>query len=381
MNYWQKGKILQNGKYTIEKLLGEGGFGVTYLARDLNGIKVAIKTSNSKVQLQLNFHQLQQYFIDEAKRLSQLKYCPHVVNFYELIQEDQLLCLVMEYIDGESLASFVTRQGILQESEAVDYIQQIGQALTFAHSQGILHRDVKPENILLRRDQSEVVLIDFGISREFTFNVSQTHTQFLTNGFAPIEQYGRKQKRGDYTDVYALAATLYVLLTGYVQKGMIVSNHLPIAIDRDNELRYSKRDPLIEPHKINGKISNRVNQAILQGMALKPQNRPQSVKQWLALLQSPNPGMSGSSTIHIPGLKPFSQIIKTNALSQLVSNRNFQPWLIGSVVFLLILLYVYAPYLPSYRKSSPVPPVEIDYSTLEKLLSSEKFSELNSFSR
>ena len=375
MNYWQKGKILQNGKYTIERLLGEGGFGVTYLARDSSGRQVAIKTSNSKVQLQLNFHQLQQYFRDEAKRLKQLQPCPYVVNCYDLIQEGQLWCLVMEYIDGENLASLVRRKGCLQESEALDYIQQIGQALTFAHSQRILHRDVKPENIILRKDQSEVVLIDFGISREFTFNVRQTHTQFLTDGFAPIEQYGRKQKRGDYTDVYALAATLYVLLTGYIQKGMIVSNHLPTATDRYYELRHSKPDPLIEPQKINGKISNRVNQTILRGMALEPQARPQSVKQWLALLQSPNLGMSGAPTISIPGIKSLSQIIKTNVLSQLVSNRNFHPWVIGSIVFVLILLYIYAPYLPSYHSSSPVPPVEIDYGTLEKLLSSEKFSE------
>ncbi|NEQ69094.1 MAG: protein kinase [Symploca sp. SIO2D2] len=375
MNYWQKGKTLQNGKYTIEKMLGEGGFGVTYLARNTSGHNVAIKTSNRRVQLQLNFKQLQQYFIDEAKRLSQLNHCPHVVNFYELIREDQLWCLVMEYIDGESLASLVTRQGILPESKALDYIQQIGEALKFAHSQQILHRDVKPENILLRRDKSEVVLIDFGISREFTFNVSQSHTQFLTDGFAPIEQYFRKRKRGDYTDVYALAATLYVLLTGYPWQGGKISHHLPNAVDRYDDLRQSKSDPLIEPQKINREISNGVNKAILKGMALEPQDRPQSVKKWLALLKPHNSGNSQFPTIHIPGIKPLSQISKIKALTQLASNRNFQPWLIGSVAFLLILLYVYAPYLPSYRRSSPVPPVEIDYGTLEKLLSSEKFSE------
>ncbi|NET61381.1 MAG: protein kinase [Symploca sp. SIO2E6] len=375
MSYWQKGKILQNGQYTIEKFLGEGGFGVTYLARDSGGRQVAIKTSNSQVQLQLNFQQLQQYFMDEAKRLKQLEHCPYVVNCYDLIQEGQLCCLVMEYIDGESLASLVRREGSLQESDALDYIRQIGQALTVAHSQGLLHRDVKPENIILRKDKAEVVLIDFGISREFTFNVRQTHTQFLTDGFAPIEQYGRKQKRGDYTDVYALAATLYVLLTGYVQKGMTVSNHLPTATDRYYDLRHSKSDPLIRPQKINGKISNRVNQAIIQGMALEPQDRPQSVKQWLALLHSPNPGMSGAPTRAIPGLKPLSKIIPTNAFTRILSNRSFNPWVIGGIVLPLILLYIYAPYLPSYHKSSPVAPVEIDYGTLEKLLSSEKFSE------
>lgn len=372
MNYWQKGKILQSGKYTIEKLLGEGGFGVTYLATDYSGKKVAIKTSNRKVQLHQNFDQLQQYFIDEAKRLSQLQHCTHVVYFYELIQEDRLWCLVMEYIDGESLANLVMRKGVLQESEALDYIQQIGQALSFAHSQGILHRDVKPENIILRRERSEVVLIDFGISREFTFNLYQSHTQLFTDGFAPIEQYIRRQKRGDYTDVYALAATLYVLLTGYIRKGIILSSHLPTAMDRDYDLRSSKPDPLIAPKQINPKISDWVNQAILQGMALKPQDRPQSVYRWLALLQQPNPRMSQAATILIPGIEPLYQTIRTKVLTRLAPNTNFQPWLIGSAIFLFMLLYVYSPYLSLYL---PVPPLEVDYSTLEKLLTSERFQE------
>ncbi|MFM9156653.1 MAG: serine/threonine protein kinase, partial [Dolichospermum sp.] len=121
---------------------------------------------------------------------------------------------VMEYIDGEDLGSFVENQGVLSETEALRYIQQIGSALTVVHDNGLLHRDIKPQNIMLRSGKSEAVLIDFGIAREFSQNLTQTHTQMLADGFAPIEQYDKRAKRGAFTDVYALAATLYSVLTG-----------------------------------------------------------------------------------------------------------------------------------------------------------------------
>ncbi|HEY9601560.1 MAG TPA: protein kinase, partial [Allocoleopsis sp.] len=123
---WASGQKLQGGKYTIEQELGEGGFGITYRARDNNGRKVAIKTLNKTVQSRPDFAKFQQDFLNEALRLARCSH-PHIVRVDEVIQEGQLWCIVMEYIDGEDLASRIENKGALQEAEALRYIQQIGE--------------------------------------------------------------------------------------------------------------------------------------------------------------------------------------------------------------------------------------------------------------
>lgn len=282
---WKPGQKLQRGKYTIEKLLGQGGFGITYLAKDKQGNPLAIKTLNDYLQRQYDFAKFEQDFLNEALRLAKFPH-PHIVRVDEVIQEDERWCMVMEYIDGENLAHRVWHHGVLPESEALRYMQQIGDALTLIHNNGLLHRDIKPLNIMLRSDRPEVVLIDFGIAREFTPNLTQTHTQSLSDGFAPIEQYDWRAKRGAYTDVYALAGTLYALLTG----------EMPMP----SPLR-AYGTSLEPPQKLNPKISDRVNQAILKGMALKPEERPQSVSEWLALLcgSKVKPGLSPADYVRL----------------------------------------------------------------------------------
>jgi serine/threonine protein kinase len=265
---WLSGQELQNGKYTIEKELGEGGFGITYCARDNQGNFVVIKTLNDAIQKRADFAKFQQDFLNEAIKLAKCSH-PHIVQIYEVIHEDDLWCMVMEYIDGEDLGSFVENQGILSETEALRYIQQIGEALTVVHDNGLLHRDIKPQNIMLRSGKSEAVLIDFGIAREFTPNLTKTHTKILSDGFAPIEQYDARAKRGEFTDVYALAATLYSVLTG----------ELPTIAP----MRAIGTE-LAEVKKINSSIGDRVNHAIIKGMEIKPENRPQSINEWLSLL-------------------------------------------------------------------------------------------------
>nr|WP_254445229.1 MULTISPECIES: serine/threonine-protein kinase [unclassified Anabaena] len=265
---WLSGQQLQNGKYTIEKELGEGGFGITYLARDNNGNFVVIKTLNDAIQRRADFAKFQQDFINEAIKLAKCTH-PHIVQIYEVINENDLWCMVMEYIDGEDLGTLVENHGVLSEDIALKYIQQIGEALTVVHNNGLLHRDVKPQNIMIRSGKSAAVLIDFGIAREFSHNLIQTHTQMLADGFAPIEQYDKRAKRGAFTDVYALAATLYSLLTGELPT---ISPMRAIGTE------------LEEAKEINSKISDRVNHAIIKGMEIKPENRPQSIIEWLSIL-------------------------------------------------------------------------------------------------
>ncbi|NET86888.1 MAG: protein kinase [Kamptonema sp. SIO1D9] len=266
--HWTPGHKIQNNRYTIEEILGGGGFGVTYRARDDEGNLVAIKTLNAMVQAKADFAKHQERFIQEAFRLAKCSH-PHVIRVDDVCKEDNLWCMVMEYLDGENLEEYVEDKGILTEADALRYIKQVGEALDYVHQQGFLHRDVKPANIMLRGDRNSVVLIDFGLAREFVTGKIKTQTNSRTECFAPPEQYKVKAARGAYTDVYALAATLYYLLT----------EQLPFPANfRQQGVN------LIPPQQHNPQISNKVNAAIIKGMELEAENRSQSVREWLNLL-------------------------------------------------------------------------------------------------
>ncbi|MBD2296312.1 GUN4 domain-containing protein [Anabaena sphaerica FACHB-251] len=269
MKLWQPNQHLNNGRFIIQKVLGSGGFGVTYSVRERDTYKLfVLKTLNHIQQNKQNFKQLQVKFVNEALRLAKCSH-PHIVKVYEVIQEDGLWCMVMEYIDGQDIANYIDINGVLSEQEALLYIDQIGQALEYIHHQGFLHRDIKPSNIILRRGKSEVVLIDFGLAREYTNGQIKSMTNERTDGYAPIEQYKRRGNFGAYTDIYALAATLYTLLT----------KEVPIPAEYRN-----RNNTLPPPKQFNSQISDRVNDAIVQGMALEPENRPQSIFDFRELL-------------------------------------------------------------------------------------------------
>lgn len=218
---FNEGQKLNRGKYTIKKRLpeGGGGFGITYLAEDERGNSTVIKTLNYKNKEHDNWEKLKDNFWDEAKILRKFNH-QHIVKFYDFFIHDQehedLYCIVMEYIKGENIETYVEKNEFLSEVDALLYIKQIGEALTIVHDKGLLHRDVKPRNIMLRQVDSktfEAVLIDFGIAREFLPGQRQRHTAHRSEGYAPIEQYEEEAERNVCTDIYALAATLYYMLT------------------------------------------------------------------------------------------------------------------------------------------------------------------------
>ncbi|MEH1948765.1 MAG: serine/threonine-protein kinase [Nostoc sp.] len=269
---WASGQKLHRDRYEIKQQLGQGNFAITYLAEDRDRKNVVIKTLDSNLLNQLSNEdrdRLKSGFADESRKLAICKH-PNIVNVFETFNEGDLLCMVMEHIPGDNLAKIIQPRGFLPEKEALNYIQQIGKALIVVHEQGFLHRDVNPENIILRSGTHQVVLINFDLARRFIDNPVSSRGN-LVDKFTPIELYSnsprQQARRKPWTDIYSLAATLYFLLTGKQPES---------AIERqDNNKR------LIPPKELNDKISDRVNQAILHAMELQPDNRPETVEDWL----------------------------------------------------------------------------------------------------
>ena len=264
---WVAGDKLQGGKYTIEKELRRGRFGITYLVRNKNSDRQIIKTLDGNSLTSVNpsdRERLETLFFQEAVKLTRCQH-QHIVKFAEPFKESDSSCLVMEYVDGLNLAERSQIQ--LSEQEALVYIRQIGEALTVVHENNLIHGDVQPENIILRGGKAEAVLIDFDLALDFDHELTTRRAEENAPGFAPPELYSKNTKPTGASDIYSLAATLYVLLTGKI----------PV----DALKRKLDNIHLQEPKEINPKISDRINQAILTGMKLNPQERSQSVQEWL----------------------------------------------------------------------------------------------------
>ena len=272
-----QGATLQNGKYRIEKVLGQGGFGITYLAtQTVLGNKVAIKelfmqgvndrqdgmvTVSNNANSNLFTHQKCK-FVKEAQRIAGLDN-KHIVKVHDMFEENNTAYYVMDYIEGESLQEVITHHhGALAESSVRDYLSQILSALSAMHHNSIWHLDIKPANIMLDKN-GNIVLIDFGASKQIesegTLTVSTSLS--LTQGFAAPEQLqGTIQNIGAWTDFYALGATLYVLLTRTMPP-----TFADIASEGSNAFHFSLN------------VSTQMRQLVEWMMKLNKHERPQSV--------------------------------------------------------------------------------------------------------
>ena len=228
MQHLQPNTTLQGGKYRIEQVLGQGGFGITYLAIQVSSNrKVAIKelflngvNERSGNSLQVSnsvndplFEKQKEKFKKEAKRIMSLDN-EHIVKVYDLFEENNTVYYVMDYLEGESLASKMKREGHpLTESEVMDILPQLLDALSEIHQYKIWHLDIKPANIMLVNNS--IVLIDLGASKQITPSEMTSTALYFTPGYAPAEQTGMLFKQfGPWTDLYAVGATIFNLLTG-----------------------------------------------------------------------------------------------------------------------------------------------------------------------
>ncbi|MEQ8963688.1 MAG: serine/threonine-protein kinase [Coleofasciculus sp. C2-GNP5-27] len=253
---WKKGQQLKAGKYIIEEVLGQGGFGITYKAvHESLDQPVVIKTPNEYLKYEADYDKYVERFIKEGQILARLSetHHPHIVAVRDLFRDGDTYCLVMDFVSGKNLFDVVKQSGRLLEREAVRCICQIGEALAFIHQAGLVHRDAHPGNIILC-ENGQAVLIDFGISKELTPSTQTSTGDAGNRGFAPYEQLA-KGSREPTVDVYCLAATLYYAVT---------AQRPPTSLERK-----LNNVALIAPKQIVPEISNRLNQAILWGMALE----------------------------------------------------------------------------------------------------------------
>ncbi|MDR3268534.1 MAG: SUMF1/EgtB/PvdO family nonheme iron enzyme [Tannerella sp.] len=284
----QPGATLQGGKYIIERVIGSGGFGITYYVHHpvlkmffavkeffISGYCVR-NTHDRTVLLQgisgEMYEEYRQKFIEEARTLAKLDH-PNVVKVIDIFSENNTSYMVMPFLEGQTLQQLVEREGRLHYVTAVNYIAQLSEATEYIHQRDILHRDIKPDNIIITPD-NKAILIEFGSAREFVHDKTQAHTSFVTQGYAPPEQYSTNSRKGAYSDIYSLGAVFYFALTG--QKPVDAAARI--------------MEPLPAPKELVPSIPDEANHTIMKAMELKPENRQQQVEEFMDDLLTLNPG-------------------------------------------------------------------------------------------
>ena len=277
------GTILR-GRYLVGRVLGQGGFGLTYVGYDLTlEIKTAIKeyfplglaTRNSTVsnQVQRNTAQLDREnwqagcdsFLKEARRMAKIDSLPGIVRVRDTFPENQTAYIVMDFIEGETLKQKLSKTGPMKYSECVRLLRPLMESLGRVHKQGLIHRDISPDNIMVQPDGS-VCLLDFGAAKDISFQQTVAPQQVAKKGFSPPEQYREKGSIGSWTDVYALCATIYYCITGKL---------VPEATDRLYEDTLDFDVFLSEP------LSEKAAGALKDGLKLRAEERIRTVEELL----------------------------------------------------------------------------------------------------
>ena len=296
--------------YRIDHVIGQGGFGITYLGEDNLERKVAIKEyipaelatrvkQEGEVQPISGEHEdMYQWglnrFLDEAKALARFKH-PNIVSILNFFKENGTAYSVMPYEEGDPLDKLIRQGKLTDEESMLGILMPILDGLEKVHATGLIHRDIKPANIYIRHDGSPV-LIDFGSARTAVGQQTRTLTTLVSPGYAPIEQYhGSGDKQGPWTDIYALGATLYAVINrgrGPVEATM-----------RANLLLEDKNDPLIPVAEIaQGRYSPLFLAAIDAALVFRPDRRPQTIAEWRKLFHSPQKHLAGEK--ETPKRKP-----------------------------------------------------------------------------
>lgn len=284
------GTIL-NGKYVVGTMLGQGGFGITYVGWDLAlDDKVAIKEyfPSGQVGRKAQSGTLQWYsspqaetarisgtdlFLKEARKMSRVREVPQVVHVRDLFQQNETAYIVMDFVDGKTLKDHLAAVGCLDWEAAKSIFFPTIRAMEQIHNAGLIHRDLSPDNIMLMPNGS-VKILDLGAAKDLNVNSGASSMQVAKGGFSPLEQYTQRGGSGPWTDVYAMAATLYYSLTGVLP---------PPVMDRmeDDQLRWDL--PQLQA------LPRPALEAMKKALTILPKNRTQSMGQFLQGLEAPTP--------------------------------------------------------------------------------------------
>lgn len=283
----QKGTKL-NGRYIIEDVLGEGGFGITYAGRDeLLGVKVAVKeyypqgivVRNNSVDDVVTvtyakqkdvFNKGKTKFLEEARVIAKFNDQEGIVNVTDFFEANNTAYIVMEYLDGITLKEYIAENGVLSPEDILELMAPVLESLDEVHKQGLIHRDISPDNIMLLKN-GKVKLMDFGAARDYTDFGEKSLSIVLKPGYAPEEQYRSRGIQGPWTDIYALSATIYKCITG---------------ITPEESMQRVIEDSLEKPSKYCKDIPKGMENAIMKGMAALQKNRYQNLKEFCEALYS-----------------------------------------------------------------------------------------------
>ena len=284
--------VLLHGQYLIGRVLGFGGFGVTYIGWDFKlERKVAIKeylpsefatrlVGQTQVSVfggkkEEQFGDGMDQFVQEAKRLAKFQNEEGIVQIYDSFAENNTAYIVMEYLDGETLTAYLERNQKIEPEQAIEMLAPVLRSLETVHNAGIIHRDIAPDNIFLTRD-GKVKLIDFGAARYATTTHSRSLTVIIKPGYSPEEQYRSRGDQGPHTDVYALGAVLYRMVTGIA---------LPDSMERRANFERNGKD-IVVPISKNCKISKNHENAIMNALNVRIEDRTPTAARFLEELMA-----------------------------------------------------------------------------------------------
>lgn len=277
-----------NNRYLIQGVLGEGSFGITYVGMDeVLCQKVAVKeffprgaiTRNNQQTNEVvsvygtkaaNFHQGEEKFLQEARTLAQFNNVAGVVRVQDFFRENGTAYIVMEYLEGITLKQYLQTYGPISVEEMQNIFAPILEALDKIHQNGVIHRDISPDNIMCL-PEGEAKLMDFGAARDYTDYSEEGLSVILKMGFAPIEQYDSHGKQGPWTDIYALGATMYQCLTGRKP---------------DDATKRSLEDTLVSPSMLGVRIAPPVEYAIMRALQIRSADRYRNLGEFCENLYS-----------------------------------------------------------------------------------------------
>jgi len=336
--------------YVIESILGRGGFGITYKALDTNLNRIVAIKEFLPLELcyrdktdsinPLSQEDCEQYkwglerFITEAQTLAQFEH-PNIVRVIAVFEENNTGYMVMNYEDGQELNDILKRKKTLTEPELVSIILPLLDGIDKVHETGFIHRDIKPQNIIIRPDGTPV-LIDFGSARQALGGKTKTLTALVTPGYAPFEQYySKSDKQGPWTDIYAMAATAYRCMTGTVPLN---------SVDRSEAIIHGQPDYIV--HAIDagkGNYSKHLLKAIDHGLEFNPKDRPQTITDWkedFRKVKRPE-RLHYRNEADVPTHDAFAnqtRVVKTPDVTQRPSHSiSLLPTIIALLVMLLIV--------------------------------------------